>query len=583
MTVVEAIDAHAHEFDAHLHFTDRGLKPYYALDSVRKNHDWDGKPTAEMTMLGENWALCFDYDDQPLLPWSDPEYTLRTTPLFRIYFVAKDQLWEGGRADQSKRVRGGTITLRPRWPEMRKENGETVEGYMDLGIPYIDAQIQASNISPTRYPDLLRSAVAAFGVNASYFSNINETSNVNDLALYVRLLRSESGPLHAADGPIARSHNLLTGDREGYREHKEDHRKLPGYYVSSKITSEKAGDLIRGHRYGKELKHYYPNHPEAFDPDEYGYHPKFEVSYQSSITDETVYWDDLDALLRELDETIINCLEWAGLSIRAGDLYHDDEYFKADSESQRSRKTVECPLPDIEDEQEQTIINLWKNMTDSDTELVGHLLADGGTVSPADAADETGYTYRTIRECIDRLEGFIRHEYGEISIESKALQQKMLKRLQSAEQNFRETIESTTREVADALNGREREAWSAWKREYGATVNDPGDCRKLVRIQYRPADKHELKEILREFSTAHPDDRLAGIHVRVTMQDGSTRRIRDPRGYVRPNQTHVTSEGIQRDARQAEQAGESFDWEAWRAAGSPPADRWERIKDEYTD
>ena len=133
MTVFDAIDAQPHEFDTHLHFTDNGLKPYYALDSVRKQHDWDGKPTAEMSVLGCDWALCFDYAKQPLRPWSDPEYQLTTTPLFRIYFVAQDSVYDGERADRSQRVKGGTLTVRPRWPDMEKETGETVRGYMDIG------------------------------------------------------------------------------------------------------------------------------------------------------------------------------------------------------------------------------------------------------------------------------------------------------------------------------------------------------------------------------------------------------------------------------------------------------------------
>ncbi|RQG90340.1 hypothetical protein EA462_10220 [Natrarchaeobius halalkaliphilus] len=81
-----------HEFDAHFHLVREALKPYYALTDVRKNHDWatNGKPTGTFESGGETWRVCLDYDEQPILPWSDPSYRLETAYLYRIYFVCED-------------------------------------------------------------------------------------------------------------------------------------------------------------------------------------------------------------------------------------------------------------------------------------------------------------------------------------------------------------------------------------------------------------------------------------------------------------------------------------------------------------
>ncbi|WP_227133269.1 DUF7845 domain-containing protein [Halorubellus salinus] len=106
MSFQEFVRPQCHEFDAHLHFMQYALKPYYALDSVRKDHDgWraSGKPTSTFEIGGDTWTTCFDYQHQPLLPPDSsavPSYRLETTPLFRLYFVAQDRLYDDERADR---------------------------------------------------------------------------------------------------------------------------------------------------------------------------------------------------------------------------------------------------------------------------------------------------------------------------------------------------------------------------------------------------------------------------------------------------------------------------------------------------
>ncbi|WP_240938234.1 MarR family transcriptional regulator [Haloarcula rubripromontorii] len=557
---------------------DYGLKPYYAMDSLIK--EWgdrwetEGKPTRDIEFNGETWATCFDYSESGLDAWDNPEFQIQNVREFQFYFVAKDSpTYEGKRADRDKRVKGGTITVRPRWPNLTSD-GESVS-VPDYGAPYIDVQVQASNLPHEEYLTLVKQVMDAYGIAARYFDQPHPDSHISDLAYYVRLYREDSGPLYAPDGPIARCHTLIQGDRSGYRKHVEDNTKLPGYYVTATVEDEKADQLVRGHGLGKELKHYYPNHPENYEPDHPMYHPKFEVAYQTSRTDETVRWDDLDDARRELEETILNCLEWCGLATSADSgVFVDFDPFWDVRDTHEARKFVQCPLPKIEDDQEHRVMQLWGDMTAADRDVTELLLTDGGKVSPQEAAEQTGYTYRTIRTVIDRMEGLIEHTYGELELSSKKIQQELLKRVRAAGDRFEQEIGSAAMELADAAEERARSRWARVRREYAITETDADDCRKLLKVGYTPADFEEARNILREIQTAYTEcveENTYGVHVVVETAETGRERFRD---LSKAFETAYRSGDYLREARAAEKGREGFDFEAWRAAGCPPADEW---------
>lgn len=556
--------------------TDHGLAPYYAMDSLIK--EWgdrwetEGKPTETIQFMGEEWATCFDYSPSGLDPWEHKDFQIEEVREFQFYFLATGSPhYSGQRADHDDRVKGGTITVRPRWPDLRS-NGRPVS-VPEYGAPYIDVQIQASNIPHEEYLTLVKRVMAAYGIAARYFDNPHPDSHIDDLAYYVRLFRGESGPLFAPDGPIARAHTLIQGDRTGFRKHVEDHTKIPGYYVTATVEDEKADELVPGHSLGKELKHYYPNHPDEYEPDEAPYHPKFEVSYQTKRTEETVRWDDLEDARRELEEMILNCLEWCGLATAAeSDIFVPfDPYWLLD-DTHKSRKLVKCPLPKIESEQEHRVMELWGQMTDADRDVTKLLLADGGKVSPKEAAEQTGNTYRTVRTVINRLEGLIRHTYGEMELESKKIQQELLKRVRAAGDQFEQSIERATMDLADAADERTSSAWVRLRRQYAISEVHNGDCRKLLKIGYQPRDELEAREIIREIKTTyrqHVEETTYGIHVVVTLADGTRKRWRDLSDAFQ-----TSAKRHQELAKHNMRARENFDFEAWLNAGCPPADEW---------
>ncbi|MDS0241802.1 MULTISPECIES: winged helix-turn-helix domain-containing protein [unclassified Haloferax] len=571
MTVAPFIDPQPHEGDVHLIFDEYGLKPYFALDSVRKDYDgWQttGKPTRKVSWRNQTWHLAYDYDVQPIDPRDHEDYQLQTVPLFRIYFVADDSLYDDEPADQSARTTGGTMTIRPRWPDMTKD-GKPVRGIPNLGGPYLDVQIQASNIDHHLYHDLVQTAMEAFGVSRRYFQTPHEMSNVQDLAVYVRLSREHSEAIYAPDGPIARTHSVMTSGMSGYRMHKEDHRKIPGYYVSTHITDERAGDIIRGHRLGKETKHYYPLNPEQFDEDHPLYYPKVEVSLQTSITDETVYWSDLDDVLRELDETLLNYLSWSGLTTRADDeVFESDVHFDAESETRRSRRLVDCPLPEIEDEQEHVVMRIWGDMRTSDRDFTRSLIEDGGKPTREELAERTGWSYRTVRRYVNRCEGIVTDAAGKLEIGSKHMQNMLLSRVRAAAENFETAMEDAVMTAADVAAGRRRSEWSEMKNRYAARVVEHDRRRDEIHVEYRPTDWESRTDMLRDIKRAARDRWTSLRQVTVTYHDhlgGEHTTVLSDLQLTTGNITNL-------DVRSVREKVESVDWEAWKAGLPQPTE-----------
>ncbi|MEE6208617.1 hypothetical protein U3A55_00385 [Salarchaeum sp. III] len=224
--------------------------------------------------------------------------------------------------------------------------------------------------------------------------------------------------------------------------------------------------------------------------------------------------------------------EWAGLSLGSGEQWVSDAYFAAGEEIERSLRLYDDPLPEVEDAQTAAVTRLWGEMEESDRAVVDTLLADGGEVSPADAAEQTGYNYRTVRRVVDRLSDLIEHTYGQLEFASKHVQQKLLSRVQAAEQNFRETVGSAAMQVAQAAErGDTANAWSRWRREYNAAVR-PGeyDHETRVEIHYRPTDAADERSMLRQLALAWEqthDEPVRHLTVSYTRADGEHRRVRD--------------------------------------------------------
>lgn len=536
MTAGQFVDPVSHEGRVHLIFAEYDLKPYYAINSVirsgRSTEKWEteGKPTETIRHHGEKFRIAADYDEQEQLapPVALDSWEMESTPLFRFYVASSDRLSDGEPADQSSRTVGGTVTIRPRWPDMRKPDGEPISGVPVLNGDkgYIDADIQLSNIPHDEYPELLREVFAAFDLSPKYLRDIHDSSNIQQIARYVRLKRRVSGPVYAPDGPLARTHGVMAASQTGYRKHVENHQKIDGYRVAATIDDERAADLIRGHKLGKEIKHYYPREPEYYDQSDALYHPKLEVGFKGSKTEGSTYWTDLDQITQELDETLFNYLEWSDLPIRPdGSTYEKDAVFKP-TESHRSAKIVDCPLPDIEDSQKAAVMRVWGSTTESDRDLIDSLVSDGGRPTREELANRTEYSYRTVRRFVNRCEDVVRDTYDGLSLESKHQEQMLIDRVRTAESQFRESVENAVTTAANAVSDMSRSEWTQTKQDYGITINEKGP-KNTIKVRYKPESRREVKTVIRDIKTAARRwfDSLRRYSLEITTIGGEYRHI----------------------------------------------------------
>lgn len=471
---VTAIDPVPHEFSGNLIFTSDGLTPFFAFDRAVK--DADGSDTATIRFDGDLFDVTLYYQQSGLKPPDDPDFDFRLESVreFRIKFEE--------RAEPGQR--SGTFHIAPRWPDMESEGDRPTPS--DTGITGVNIRVDGSNLPVDAYPQLLRRSARAFDVNPSYFEQgkIHPNSNIFAFEFYARIDRDRSDKVVGSGGPLRRifEHVDSTG---GFRELREDDRDVSGYHHRVKVDSSGAAKLVPGHGYGKKIKHYHPEHPRS-DPSDPLYHPKVGVSLQTNITaGGSVPWSDRDDLRRECDELLLNVLSWAGIPTRAdGDVFVPDAYFGV-MESTRSRRLIDDPTPAIKRKQETVVVdgltaNPDLNESDRDT-LVA--MTDGGTSTPDDLADETGYSKRTVYRVIDRLEDVLRTRGGRVEFVSEYLA---------------DTVRSTLSDAKDAIErdgqSGESSAFQQWANAHGVEVSDPDDARLQLRFGRVPDD---VKDVLR--------------------------------------------------------------------------------------
>ncbi|KZN23908.1 hypothetical protein A4G99_13845 [Haladaptatus sp. R4] len=503
-----------HEFKAYVKY-DVGLGIYYGLNSLQKEHDFrdDGALKAEFgvpddiaeTTGRERWELEFSFSDSKLKPWRDSSFRIENV---REYSV---KMHPAGVENHRDALRKASFNVRPRWPNLESE-----DGYRDPSNPHdllgIDVEYTGSNIDPRVYPKLFYQAMGVLQgqqgkkwSNPTYIpyddvrpENIHHSSNITDGELYVRLDKDLTGPLYAIDGPIHRISMLLADERRGYAKSIRDDRECEGYYHVATIDHERAGELLGGHVLGKEFKHYHVRNPDAVEGDATLEHPKFGVALQNSVTDRTVYWDDLRRVETELDEALLNALDWTDIPIRPdGQVYVEDDVFEVTGE-RRFRNLVPNRLPSIQQEQHDDVMRVVPNLAPTDVEIAEELLTDGGQIAPKNLAEDLGRHIDTVYTSLKRLGSIVVHEYGDVRLRSKNVAQEILKYLRGAKESFQVSMS----EAADRLVQAEKvvdgdSAFARWRETYGVEFDDREGEPDELTMKYTPESKDEVRRILR--------------------------------------------------------------------------------------
>lgn len=501
-SVVVSIETAPHEFAANYVFSEYGLQPFFAADSIVKQA---GGATEWLTFnaSGEQWLAKLHYQQSGIVHPGDrtptgTDWQLDEMREFRLKVKRHPDEDDAGQQSFNAHIA-------PRWTGMEAErsDGKTIEISIPDGLGEgINIRVNGSDIEFTRYESLLRKAAGTVGINQRYFDQPHPFSNIQDAERYVRLHKDRSGPIHARTGPIASLAHLLENDRDGYRkivqnDRDEDGQTVPGYYHTVTLGQRRVQEAFPSHILPKEVKHYYACNAANMDTEQSLAHPKLGASYQVSRWDKNlgVNEEDLARLDRELEETVLSVLADAGLPIRQPDAetsctdrpdpFVSDAYFDSEATGPCDRNVVDLGLTKIRQDQESVVIrHICDGLSPVEWESLQTLIADGGEVSPADIAVEHDRHVDSVRRALDRIPDLIEREYGNVALRSTYIAELVHEAVEEAKDATRRAVEvgAKAMEVADRGVDEKSEALIAWAARHGVDVDDSKDVQLFLRM-----------------------------------------------------------------------------------------------------
>ncbi|WP_435124057.1 MarR family transcriptional regulator [Halobaculum sp. D14] len=458
-----------HEFAMQANF-DGGLDPYFA--AARIVADSGGSRVTEFTADGERWTAKLYYQESGVVHPGDrtPQGTPWEFDTIREYRIAVDRHGDEDPTGQQ----GFNAHIRPRWQGMKVERDDGTRFELDIPDSItegVNVRLDGSNVDARRYLPLLRKAARALDLNPDHFADPHDSSSVRDAERYVRLDKDASGPVHARDGPIVQLAHVLENDREGYRklvqnDETERGENQPGFYHTVTLGPERVTEVFPSHSTPKEVKHYFALDAADRDDNDPLAHPKLGASYQVSRWDGKIGVSD-DALAQletELDETVHAVLDEAGMTMTAdvdGDdpgnsdgTYVVDPYFPA--ENGEHAEPPELNLTQIRNEQEHIVVReltATGGLSPVQEEIFGSLVTDGGTVSPADIAEEHGRHVGSVRRALREIDELVDRKYGEVALKSNYIAEMVHEAVQEAREAERTMADAAGQALLAAERG----------------------------------------------------------------------------------------------------------------------------------
>ncbi len=481
-----------HEFDANILFNKHGLKPFFAAD--RRTKDGDGKQEANFETDGEGWKATLYFQRSGIENPGDqtPAGTRFAMETMREFRIRVEKI------DDDAGQKSFNAHIAPRWPKMKSVNGRDISPPSGFGEG-VNVRVQGSNIHFSRYQSLFKEAAEAVGINSWYFENRYD-STILDAERYVRIHCDESGPIHSRDGAIARLALLLQSDREGYRKlvqnDSDDYgTKLPGYYHTVTLGPERISEAFPNHVLPKEIKHYYAREAMSFSKKQPLRHPKLGASYQKSRWDGKIGLEQIDELIKELDETVHSVLADSGVESRQrdGKPFEKDAYFSAENVAYPDGHITSLDLTEIRQTQESIVI---KHLADGgfspvEWESLQTLVTDGGTISPKDIAEAHGRHVDSVRRALNRIPEIVETEYAKVSLKSPLIADMVHEAVTQAKNTVRKAVELGAKAVEAGKRGMDENtsALLAWASKYEIDIND----RRAGQMKLRAGDYPGMK------------------------------------------------------------------------------------------
>lgn len=477
-----------HEIKGHLYYHPErgqrysGLDPYWTVADLLINH-FDGYAEIDSEIDGERITISLNYSKSGFAPRDQDD--------------VQERLYEFELHIEGDGERKCHFNISPRFPQI--EHYETGE---QISVPFdhldadrgVTVQFQSSNIDIDDIPSLLPRALseladsAESGFDIRYFRQ-PQAGRIEECERYVRLLRDWNKKLIKTGGLFDRLAMLLSSEKGTKGKHTWDNTEEIGYHHQVQLSSTGAGQLLPMHSRGKQLKSYLPQNPDNFDENDALYHPKFGVLFRKSLNTNSVRWKDRHDLIDELDETIINALEWADIPVdvsndsadNSNSVFVADDHFSVNPRDE-SLPVSENPLPRLEAEQDHLLMTVLRDMTGSDTDIVETVATDGGQ-DVDDLAEASGYSLSTIYRALERLDGVLENRNGHVRFVSEKIAEEVRGIVQSAEHAIESAADRAASLLDVEINQSSNSAVSRWLAEYGAEFIPPNGDRDKPKIR----------------------------------------------------------------------------------------------------
>jgi hypothetical protein len=506
---VKVVEPAPHELTLNWVFRENDLAPYFGCDKRVK--DGGGSVVREFEIDGERWISKLYYQESGIVNPGDFTHTGTRFDLDEVReyrFAVTRHPDEDDVGEQNFNAH-----LSPRWAGMEVEKKD--ESVEELDIPAeieeaVNVKIRGSNIEFSRYHELLQAAADAVGVNDWYFGTFDEgLSNTQDAARYVRVADSQSGPIHAREGPIAEMGHLLENDRSGYRKVVQDdtggpHQEtLPGYYHTVTLGEDRVEAVFPDHDFAREIKHYYDNYALNRPKDHPLRNPKLEVSLQISQCDGKIGADQesLREIEQQLDETVHSVLAEAGIQVHTGEAgpFVRDGYWTPENVDVGDDYLYALDLTHIRQEQESVVVRYLADsgMSPIQEDALAKLVGDGGEISPKDIAEDGGWHPDSVRRALREMEDLLDREYGEVGLRSPFIAEMVYDALQEMRDTANRAVATSAKVVEAAKRGLDKttSAFLAWAAKHDVDVADEREARMKLRMNRPEVGKHENADV----------------------------------------------------------------------------------------
>jgi len=459
------IRPHVHEAKTYLHFGDHDLSPFWALRNlVLHEHDGHGELTCEIH--DDIWHISIGYSDSGIAP--------RPSDGIQRDVLRDWELHLDGPGEAKIHYQ-----IRARYDDMRGPDGDS------RSIPWpggegLDILAQSSNIPLELVPQLLRCGLdklaedAGTTLNVNYFRRPLPSSNITTIEFYVRYRRQYAMKMVRSDGVFYRLMHLLANEKGTEWVFSADNKEIVGHRHAFELDSEAISKIGPDLSAGVRLKSYHPKHVRNKESeDDPLSSPKYGVAFHKSIDGESRPWSERKELRREIEDILINTLEWAGIPTEPDPTtYVSDWHFDAEEPSDVEVGRRSDPTPELEASQESILLRVLSDLSPSAREATKALATVGGKMHYEDLADETDRSVSTIYRVLDEMKDVVKSERGMVKFTSEKIRQEIVAMVERLDELKESTADRVAQLANIELRSRADSALEKWMAKYGAELVD---------------------------------------------------------------------------------------------------------------